>query len=108
MPIRREKQEKSCLLNLQIFEICKIVPKVSKCINLSRNIEDPSLTNLQVLEIRKIVPKVAKCADLEKLSNIQNWPQTLSNMPIRREIQKKSRLLNFQIFEICKYSKFAT
>ena len=51
------------LLNFQIFEICKIVPKVAKCINLSRNIKNPSLTNLQVLEIRKIVPKVAKCAD---------------------------------------------
>ena len=64
VPIRWEIQQNSSLPNLQIFEICKTVPKIAKRINLSRNMKkNPHLTNLQILEIRKIVPKITECAD---------------------------------------------
>ena len=56
---------------------------------------NPRLTNLQILEIRKIVPKVTKCADSWRISlkkklrnccefqKFAKWPQTSLNVPIR-------------------------
>ena len=71
---------------IQVCQICKIVPKIAKCINLSRNTKkNPSLTNLHILEIRKIFPKVTKWAD--------SW---------RIRIRKNPSLRNLKIFIICK------
>ena len=48
------------LLNLQIFEICKIVPKVVKCADSWRNTEKSEFVKF---EICKIISKFTKCAD---------------------------------------------
>ena len=86
----KEYKKKSSLPNLQIFEIRKIVPKIAKCMNLSRN------------------TKKIRAWQIIKFYKFAKYSRKLPNAPIRGEMQKNPSLRNFTIFEICKIiSQFA-
>ena len=87
VPTRCGIRKNSSLPNLQIFEICKIVPKIAKCINVARNKK-----KLQVCKFQKFAKQ----------------SQKLPNALIRGEIQKNLSLRNWKMFLICKIiSQFA-
>ena len=98
VPIRWEIQKNSSLPNLQIFEICKIVPKIAKCINLARNMR--KIRAWQILEIRKIVPTVTKCVyswrytEKPEFAKFENFWNLQNNHTIRqmcRFVEKHNR-----------------
>ena len=67
-----EKYEKNPRLpNFQIFEICKIFPKIAKCINLSRNM---------------------KKSALDKFANSRNSQNSPKSYQMRRSVKKYRKI----------------
>ena len=106
MPTRCGIRKNSSLPNLQIFEICKIVPKIAKCIDLARNIKKFALdkfanfinsrNSLKSYQMRLFVEKYRKIW-VSKLDNFFNFQDNLTIRQICRFVEKQQKNPSWQL-----------